>query len=542
MTATERQTGDVPSGTGTSTSLAALRTRRTSHAGAPDESQLPGWAVAAVIAVAVMGFSVLTVLRYAARNLQADSIVQSIMSIQDVRLFYWGQDRLASVVSFLASPVADPATNLFLVLPINALAFHVLLLVVARMGTFVVSGNREWSSTLVLFLLISAVTHTAATSLAMYTLALDAQPYAMSLALALGAFLLWKRHQWWALTLAVAMVGVAVGLNPSVILAAAFLAVLEMFRRRQWIRWIVFGVVWIAWFAIWLKLSHAFPGDLGPKPDPARSYFSFSVSTFRSGATKSLTAILSAFDGVRLVVLIVIVCLSTLLLRSERHAALIRRLLLMVAFSALYLAIFAGNLWVAVNGFHVRYFSPVLVAIAVAIAAPVAAVLLTVRLPLFRGASTSSVALGVATAAAVGSIVGPLTPPSQAATILATKATADYARANNVQFVGGYYRLFWPVTFQGLDDGRTAVFGSGYRSDGDRAAYRTALDRAIASSPTPPRVLCVGDKVWKCQTYLEYLTRPGWREAAGSCPMPVLAADGPRPPPTNSCKIPEFRP
>ena len=540
MTTTESAgaAGDVPGDSGGGTSPVAHRAGQGAAIQRPPHSRRV-WAVAVAIVVAVVAFSVLTVLRYTSPMLQADSVLQSVMSVQDVRLFYWGQDRLASVVPFLASPVADPMTNLFLVLLINATAFHVLLLILARMGTVVVTGSRKWSGTLVLFLLISAVTHTIVEP--MFTLALDAQPYSMSWALALGAFLLWKRHQWWALTASAAMVGVAVGLNPSVILVAAFLAVLEMFRRRQWIRWIVFGAVWIAWFAIWLKLSHAFPGDLGPKPDPARSYFSFSIHTFRSGMAESLSKIGAAFDRRWLVGLAVFAAVCTLLLSSERRAALLKRLALTALFAFLYWVVFAGNPWVAANGFHVRYFFPLVLAVIVGIAAPVAAALLTVRLPLLRNVPRSVLALGVATLAAVASLVGPLTPPSEAPIILATGPTADYVKANNVSFVAGYYWLLWPVLLQSLDEGRTAVYGAGVRSDGDLSAYPAALDRAVAEQHGPPRAICVGDKVASCQTYLEYLTRPGWRQVDGTCPMPSVPG-GRLSPPANRCTVLEYRP
>ncbi len=525
----------------------ARRTPRTAAGGTSGsirdmagESRRRRRAVFSAIVLAVLAFSALTVFRHAAANLQADAILQSVMSVQDVTLFYWGQDRLASVVSLLASPVADPMSNLFLCLLINALAFHVLLLMVARMGTVVVSGNRRWSSTLVLFLVMAAVYHTVVT--AVYTTALDAQPYALSWALALGAFLLWKRADRWAWAVAIVLVAVAVGLNPSVILVPALLSSLEMFRRRQWVRWIVFGVVWVVWFAVWIKLSHTFPGDPGAKPDPARSYFSFSGTTLRKGAGQSVTATLSGLGRARLVVLIAIGCLATVVLSSERRAALLPRLLVTALFTAFYWALFTGNPWVALNGFHVRYFFPVLLAVVVAIAAPIGAALLTVPLPLVRGASRSAVAIGAATLAAAASIVGPLTPLSRAPIILATNATADYVRANNVSFVAGYYWLLWPVMFQTLDQGRTAVHGAGYRSDGDLGAYRAALDRALSDPQSPPRAICVGDQVSACRSYLEYVTRPGWREVAATCPMPSLPDGRPRPPPTNSCTVLEFRP
>ncbi len=495
-----------------------------------------GWASAAAITVGVVGFSVLTVLRLAAQSLQADIILQSVMSVQDVTLFYWGQDRLASVVPFLASPIADPMTNLFACLFINALAFHTLLLILSRMGTFVVSGNRRWSSTLVLFLLMTAAAHTVIRSL--FTMALDAQPYSMSWALALGAFLLWQRQRWWQFAVAATLVGIAVGLNPSVILVAGFLALIQLVRRRQWARWISFGVVWLVWFAIWLRLSAAFPGLPGPTPGNSHEYLSFSLQTFGTGAVRSVGTIYAALAPTRLVVLVVIACVATLLLSAPRRAALLQRLILTVLFATLYWTLFAGNQWVADNGFHFRYFFPVVLAVPVAIAAPIAAALLTVPLPLSARGANKALALTTAGLAVAASFVGPLTAPSQSEVISATKPTADYARANNVTFVAGSYWALWPVLLQTLEDGRTAAYGIGSRTDGDAAAYPAALDRALADPQSPPRAICVGQAVSTCLTFLDYWTRPGWREVAGNCPVPPRT---PRLPLSQrTCKILEF--
>ncbi|MET0966733.1 MAG: hypothetical protein ABWZ02_10070, partial [Nakamurella sp.] len=170
-------------------------------------------AISLLFAVAVLAVSVVTVLRYTAPALTADGVGQSLFSVQDVDLFFWGQNRFAAVVSWLASPVADPMLNLFLCLLINAVSVHVLLVVVAWMGVRLVAGRRTWQATFVLFLMLTAVTHLILKEDKIYSLALESQPFPLSWALALGAFLLWKRTSWWAFALAAVMVGIAVGLN-----------------------------------------------------------------------------------------------------------------------------------------------------------------------------------------------------------------------------------------------------------------------------------------------------------------------------------------
>ena len=56
------------------------------------------------------------------------------MSVQDVDLFYWGQDRFFAILPLLASPDLGPTVNLFVLLLLNAVSFHALLLTICHLG------------------------------------------------------------------------------------------------------------------------------------------------------------------------------------------------------------------------------------------------------------------------------------------------------------------------------------------------------------------------------------------------------------------------
>jgi hypothetical protein len=153
--------------------------------------------VVSVFAALSAIISMLTVLRYSARYVNADTILQSIQSVQNVDLFFWGQNRFASAIPLLASPFADPEVNLFVVLFLNSLCFHGLLLLVSYMGTPVLAGDRSWVGTMVVFLVMTAVSNVVLLARTLFVISLEAQPFSLSLLAALGAFLLWKRREWW---------------------------------------------------------------------------------------------------------------------------------------------------------------------------------------------------------------------------------------------------------------------------------------------------------------------------------------------------------
>lgn len=52
----------------------------------------------------------------------------------------------------------------------------------------------------------------------MFVKSLETQPFSLSLLAALGAFLLWKRRAWWSYGTAGALIGLALGVDPSVVL------------------------------------------------------------------------------------------------------------------------------------------------------------------------------------------------------------------------------------------------------------------------------------------------------------------------------------
>lgn len=495
----------------------------------PDLSRPARWGVGVGLGLAVLAMSVMTVLRYTVDFLQADGVQQSVMSIQDVDLFFWGQNRFAAFVSALASPIANPDVNLFACLLINAVSFHLFLLLLAYMGTWLVSGTRNLLATAVTFLALAVTCHLVISPQALHILSLESQPYSMSWSLTLGAFLLWKTGRWWWWVLAALFVGAAVGLNQSTILVAAFLALIEMVRRRQWVRWPLFGVVWVGWFAVWAVLASRYGGNAGPVPDANQDYFSFSLSTFLAEAPRSLASVLSSFRIPRLAVISIVSAALLLALTAERKAAFLSRGAAAFAFVAVYWVVFTGNPWVLQNAYALRYFFPTILFIAVAVAAPVAAVLSALVVPstVLGGVRLPSglrpIAIGVAVLLPVlglgFALRGPLTSPSDAPVLANTRATADYARANGVTFLSGYYWDMWPTLHRALDDGRHAAFVTAFKSGGDPVAYKQAFDDELKAGRTP-KALCINETDSFCETYLDYWTQKGWTATTTTCPVP----------------------
>ena len=74
----------------------------------------------------------LTVNKLAPLFMNADVMMNSIMSLQKVTLFYWGQDRLLNVLPFVLSAVQNARANFYLCIILSNLCFCALIWVWAH--------------------------------------------------------------------------------------------------------------------------------------------------------------------------------------------------------------------------------------------------------------------------------------------------------------------------------------------------------------------------------------------------------------------------
>lgn len=494
-------------------------------------------------ALAVLVLSLGTVLRYTGPNLHADGVMQSVMSLQGVELFFWGQNRFLSVVPFVASPITDPNANLFACLLLNAVSFHALLLLLAWMGAHVVTGRRTWPDTLPLFLILAAVTHLIVEPYQIYTAALDSQPYSLSWLLMLGSFLLWKRSAGWAWVAAAAAAVIAAGLNQSVVLGAAFLGLVEAVRRRQWRRWVLFAALWAFSLGVWFVLAGRFGRTDAIAAGMSTSYYGFDPGRFIDGLGESTRAVVGAFATGPLIAVGAVAGGSMMLIDRAGRVVLLRRFALLAVFCTGYLLVFAGNPWIAANNYPARYFFPVVLGVVISLAAPIAAAVAVavrrwpVRPPPARLVPPSAVATTIAGVLAVSALAGPLTDPARSWIFQDVRPVAEFASAADVSFVAGNYWVVWPLTDRLLAAGRPAL-AANYKAGGEADRYGHRLDDLRAVGATP-RALCLNDSAGACAAELDRWTRPGWRV------VPDVVCPVAEPPPyadtaQRSCQLLEF--
>jgi hypothetical protein len=147
------------------------------------------------------------------------SLMQSIQSVQHVDLFFWGQNRFASAISLPASPICGPEANLFVVLFLNSPCFYGLLLLVSYLG-YPGAGRQSvmdrhpggvpGDGRRVERRIVGPEPCSSSRWRRSRSLCHSWRPWA--------AFLLWKRRAWWSYGTAGALIGLALGVDPSVVL------------------------------------------------------------------------------------------------------------------------------------------------------------------------------------------------------------------------------------------------------------------------------------------------------------------------------------
>lgn len=498
------------------------------------------WEPAALTLLCV-ALAALTLVRYAAPYLTADGVEQAVMSVQDVDLFYWGQNRLVPVVSWLASPISDPSVNLVVCLLLQAFVFHLLLLMLARMTTPMATGGDSWAGTAVVFGALVLAAHAALAPPTLYAFALEGQPYALSFLCCLGAFAWWRRGTLLATAGASGLVFLMLGVNPSALLLLATLAITAWLRGGSFWRWSGLGAVAIAGFVVWTYLAGV-RADVLPPGEADLGYYDFSLERYADGMPATIHAIGNSLRLPWILPLAAVAVVALLLLSDRRRRVFLLPFTVGAGVVGGYCLLFSLNFWVAANGWHFRYFALAHFLVLLTLALPVAAALWTVLqraspAPRRRLAVATAGVLGVATLAA---LAGPVADPNDAPVLRAVEPTAEWAANNDVRFYSGHYWSMWPLQLHGLEDGRDAAYVTGLKSGGDPDSYRRAFDEERRAGRTP-RAICVNWTAEECIGHLTLWTDEGWVEVPEACPAPP---DEPSLmyPPVRGCLVLENRP
>lgn len=413
----------------------------------------------------ILILSLLTVNALAPRYLNADVILNSVMSLQKVTIFVWGQNRLLNVVPFLLSFIADPEVNLRAHLIFFSCTFYTLLYVLAGLISSLLPppsalGHRET------FLLTTASTVLIFRPHALFDFALWHIEYTLSYLLLIGAFrLLFSRGKLPVSRLLSTslLLFIATGLNNSILLPALAIAAFFPLLAGYGKRGAFFGALAaLASFAGWYGISGYYPAA------PA-SYYGVNLSNLLPNLLETLQTMASAVSLPGLMGLFGLVLFFYLFIRKGSSKWEAPLLPLLPVFAAGWILLFSNNQWVIANQYHYRYFAPAFfccILTAVLLLAAKAALLK----PLPR-ALLFSLLLGFL----LFRLAAPFTPLKEYTVFSAAFCPAE--RPGPTFYAGDYWKV-WPAVMGDLMAGKES-FGFAFRGDANKEAASSCAAKQI---------------------------------------------------------------
>jgi len=323
--------------------------------------------------------STLTVNKVAPEFLNADVLINSIMSLQNLTLYYWGQNRLLNILPLAVALIRDPATNLATVLVTSSLSFYFLLFVISRFAALTINASNIDALSLKIFVLISTAFVCIFKPHSISEIAISHIEYsfaALLLGVAFYMVILKKENAQVSLSLVVAAIFLAIGLNQSTVLPAVFVSAATMlYKRRFGKAELIMCVSSLFAFVVWHFVSKQY-GNL--------PYNKFEPSILTSGLERVVSGLIGTlnitifmiFTGLLVLVKIFLFfCNNT----GETASDLVKYVCFcVVLFSIGWLFLFAGNQWVEMNNFAWRYFIFVIFGAIYLTAIPLADILNTI--------------------------------------------------------------------------------------------------------------------------------------------------------------------
>lgn len=441
--------------------------------------------------------SALPVIAYAPDFIGADTVLGSIMSLQNVTLYFWGQNRLLNVLPFAVSWITAPQSNLLALLYLASLASFSLLLLLALFARRAVAGRSDL--VLPVFAALSATYLLVASPGGIYLMSIAHSEYALALLLAgAGVYVMWFVAIGTPARLALAAppVLLAIGLNPATAIPLGLaLAAASLYRRRISGPDAILFVIVVAGFVGWSAVSRLHDGD---------SYGAFSMDDMVGKLARATGSIAEMARPSAVAALALALFAALAVRRWQRRRgpgldptpAAVPAVAALCLFGAVWLLLFSTSRWVEMNAFASRYFIPVVFAL-LAVAAIGWAALLRDVAPRIRAAIVLPLV-----AAAILVTAMPIRPIADFGIF---RTVASLPRAPSGLYAGDYWRA-WPVVFRDLMDGRVA-YGLTVRGEGNQKAVRRHVRAELAAHGTFT-VLCIGDPVEACTAQARRILGP----------------------------------
>ncbi len=324
--------------------------------------RLAVWAIDFALFISL---ALLTANRFSPEFLNADVILNSVISLQHVTPFCWGQNRMANILPLAASPIRDPSLNLYACLVIVTIVFYGLIWFWAdRLSKTGFTDKQHRLVRREIFLVLASIFFFIAQPSTVFEIAIFHIEYTLSyllLGVAFFCFFDQKKPLFMRFAVTGACFAVATGINYSIVIPALCLTGgRALFRRKLDNDSLAFGVCAVVLLIAWGLIARFYP-------DPGISYVRFDFERLNDSVQIVAKNLIDAFCVGNFIALALAACLLKILaFRMPQQIALSDYnrtglfTILLLVFAGAWTLIFSVNSWVTANLFNFRYFIPVI--------------------------------------------------------------------------------------------------------------------------------------------------------------------------------------
>jgi hypothetical protein len=415
-----------------------------------------------ILAAVMLAVSVAIVNVLSPTYINADSYIMTVMSRQNLTVFYWGQNRYINLYPALTFPISSFRTNLFAEQVLTGISYVVCLLIIASMRVnrwkFFATAPSVADFSLALFIGIALWT-----SKGLHYLTVASLPHAPSFAFAVASVFLINRKESASQALGFTFLLLSLLLNPTTILLIAVMVLVSGYlaNTKSTIRWAtISGSAFL--------IASAVTKNFGaPNSHSTALYYKFSPSLH--GLKRTCAGLIEITNIPVLIVLVALVIASAWKTGIHVRTFPWRPTLVAAVVGALWIVVFSANGWVAANQYLPRYFLP----------AELALIFIVLQAIRWSGALQYARILVPVVLFSVVALLWKAPVPMEAWAGTPSRDTVAAVKSFNSDpvIVAGNYWHIWPAVVM-LNDAGIASFGVGQNSQPSWSQLRSKVGSA----------------------------------------------------------------
>jgi len=306
--------------------------------------------------------SLLSVNYLSPEYLNADVLLNSIMSLQNITLFYWGQNRLINFIPLFLSSISNPILNISLFLIFSAFVFYAMVWKISYYIAMLKNNiiKYTFSSQIIIFLIFILIFIFLYTKYTLFNFIIWHIEYIFSYLLFLyiiDIFIhkeVYTKSSYFIITI---LSFISIGINNSILLVILAFFVFYIFIKQNKITYSIIHIfIALISFFIWIYIASKY-GDTS-------AYSGLNLHDITRHTNQTIFNILATISTFSLLILLFIISGFKFIFSNTKEGLQVSRVILAIfIFMVSWFLLFSNHKWIELNQYHFRYFFPIFIGI-----------------------------------------------------------------------------------------------------------------------------------------------------------------------------------